>query len=421
MSRTHRSPRVKFLLAGIAAPTLLLGAIGAVPALAAPADASGLWSATTDLSGQALPFQLQLKQSGGELSGHFFDGDRPNTPSTSGSIQDGKVHLEFPSYLASLDGEIKDGTLTAEFKAPGHVYAITAHKAAQTAAANPAPDIAGEWIIPYSSPKGEKAWRLIVQENPATGKTAATILRIDGDTGTLSGSYKDGVFHLSHFAGERPFILDLKKGDEGTLALSLTDGSGTKTLSAIPSAAATAKGLLPDDPGTHTTVKNPDEPLRFSFNDLNGNLVSNTDPRFAGKVVLVNITGSWCPNCHDEAPFLQSLYARHRTQGLEIVALDFEQADQLADPKRLRAFIARYGLGYTVLLGGQPKEVNDKLPQAVGLNAWPTTFIIGRDGKVRGAHVGFTSPGSGARDAEARAEIEKTVSDLLAEAAPAAR
>ena len=409
MSRIHRSARAKFLLAGIAGP-----------ALAAPADVSGLWAATTDLSGQPLPFQLQLKQSGGELSGHFFDGDRPNTPSASGSILDGKVHLEFPSYLAILDGEIKDGTLTAEFKAPGHVYVITAHKA-PPAAATAAPDISGEWIIPYSSPKGEKAWRLIVQENPATGKTSATILRIDGDTGSLSGGYRDGVFHLSHFAGERPYILDVKKGDDGSLDLSLTDGSGTKTLSAIAPAAATAKGLVPDDPGAHTTVRNPDEPLRFAFKDLNGDLVSNTDARFTGKVVLVNITGSWCPNCHDEAPFLQSLYARHHAQGLEIVALDFEQADQLADPKRLRAFIARYGLGYTVLLGGQPKEVNDKLPQAVGLNAWPTTFIIGRDGKVRGAHVGFTSPGSGARDVETRAEIEKTVSDLLAESGPAAR
>ena len=194
--------------------------------------------------------------------------------------------------------------------------------------------------------------------------------------------------------------------------------SGAKTLSALRPAAAAAIGATPEDPTGHTSVRDPNEPLRFSFPDLSGRVVAQGDAQFKGKVVLVNLMGSWCPNCHDEAPFLQGLYKKYRAKGLEIVALDFEQPDQLADPRRLRAFIERYGVSYTVLLAGQPKEVNEKLPQAVGLNAWPTTFLIGRDGKVRGAHVGFTSPGSGARDLETRTAFEKSVTDLLSEAAP---
>ena len=55
-------------------------------------------------------------------------------------------------------------------------------------------------------------------------------------------------------------------------------------------------------------MKDPAEPFRFSFPDMQGQIVSNTDARFRGKVVLVNISGSWCPNCHDEAPFLSALY-----------------------------------------------------------------------------------------------------------------
>ena len=87
-------------------------------------------------------------------------------------------------------------------------------------------------------------------------------------------------------------------------------------------------------------MKDPSEPFRFSFPDLDGQIVTNTDPRFRGKVVLVNISGSWCPNCHDEAPFLAALYKRTAPAGLEIVTLSFEEVDQQASLTRLEAFIA---------------------------------------------------------------------------------
>ena len=171
----------------------------------------------------------------------------------------------------------------------------------------------------------------------------------------------------------------------------------------------------PTDPSRHTSVKDPTEPFRFSFPDLSGKIVSNSDPLFRGKVVLVNIMGSWCPNCHDETPFLVELYRKYHKQGLEIVALDFEEAEQLKDPARLRAFIKRYGIEYTVLVGGETGEAKEKLVQAVNWNAWPTTFFVGRDGLVRGVHAGFAGPGSGELHREAKAEFTKTVERLLAE------
>src|SRR5262249_28335393 len=136
---------------------------------------------------------------------------------------------------------------------------------------------------------------------------------------------------------------------------------------------AIAKGLpQPSDPSRFTSVKDPTEPLRFSFPDLDGKLVSNTDPQFRGKVVIVTIGGSWCPNCHDEAPFLVDLYKKYHGRGLEIVELSFEEPDQLKNPERVRAFNKRYGIEYTVLLPGEPKELNDKMPQGVNLNSFPT-------------------------------------------------
>jgi thiol-disulfide isomerase/thioredoxin len=79
---------------------------------------------------------------------------------------------------------------------------------------------------------------------------------------------------------------------------------------------------------------------------------------------LINVTGSWCPNCHDEDEFLPALYNKYHAQGLEIVALNFEEAEQLADPTRLKALIKEYGIKYTVLLGGETSTAKEKLTQA---------------------------------------------------------
>ena len=164
---------------------------------------------------------------------------------------------------------------------------------------------------------------------------------------------------------------------------------------------ARAKGLPePSDPSRFTSVKDPTEPLRFSFPDLSGRTVSNTDEKFRGKVVIVNIGGSWCPNCHDEAPFLAELYRNTGARASRSCCLSFEEAEQMKNPARLRAFIKRYGIDYTVLVPGEPRELADKMPQGVNLNSFPTSFILGRDGRVRSVHAGF--PGRRAASSTSR-------------------
>jgi len=376
--------------------------------------AAGRWDATADVNGASIPFELQIDGAGAAVQGHFFNGAKPTNPSTQGEFENRHLHLVFPSYAGVLDATVTDGKLDGSYTAGGHATPIHAVKAHVIASADgSAPRIAGEWIIPYHSPKGETAWRLIVHQKG--GAVEATILRIDGDTGTLSGHFDQGVFRLSHYAGERPTLLEVTTRPDGSLGLVLTDQSGRRELSALTAARARAAGATPSDPMNFTTVSDKAAPFSFNFPDLAGKAVSNTDRQFRHKVVVIDVMGSWCPNCHDEAPYLQALYAKHRHEGLEIVALDFEPPDQLAKPDRLRAFIQRYGLTYTVLLAGQPKEAPAKLPQTVNLNAWPTTFFIGRDGRVKAAHVGFTSPGSGQRDLKTKAAFEHQVDVLLAQ------
>jgi thiol-disulfide isomerase/thioredoxin len=144
-------------------------------------------------------------------------------------------------------------------------------------------------------------------------------------------------------------------------------------------------------------------------------MVSNTDARFKGKVVILTIGGSWCPNCHDEAPLLGDLYRRYKGQGLEIVELSFEEADQLKNPTRLRAYIKEYGIEYPVLLAGEPEQLAEKIPQAVNLNTFPATFFIGRDGLVKAIHAGFAGKVMGPVHDRLVEEIDTTLVKLLAE------
>ena len=377
---------------------------------------AGRWDATVVVNDLEIPFPFEIEEDGHLLRGAFFNGELA-IRSTDGRFENGTVFLAFDQYASRIEATYSDGRLEGQYvRGSRPPYPFRAVRAVKTEAASvDAPSIAGVWTIPTESSKGEKAWRFIVRQTGA--EVNGTILRVDGDTGSLTGSYRDGTFVMSHFSGARPLLLEVTLEADGTLRLLRNRG---RELVAVRSDSARAAELdAPTDPSRHTSVEDPDAPLRFSFPDLDGRIVTHEDPRFAGKVVVVSITGSWCPNCHDEAPFLSNLYKTYRDQGLEIVAFSFEEAAQLANPTRLRAFIERYDLDYTFLLAGVPDELGEKVPQAVNLNAFPTTFILGRDGRVRAVHAGFPGPASGSFYTEVLHEVTSQIEELLAEPAEA--
>ena len=147
---------------------------------------------------------------------------------------------------------VKNGVLDGEYgpmlKKNYAVHATRAAAAKKTPANPAAPSVAGQWdLIGVNSSKGEKAWRLILRQSGA--EISGAILRVDGDTGTLTGSYKDGQFVLSHFSGARPALLILKPANDGTLDVSLSALHGFNEMKAVRPDQALAKGLpQPTDP-----------------------------------------------------------------------------------------------------------------------------------------------------------------------------
>lgn len=407
-------------------------------------ELQGRWDAELIHKDVNIAFRLDLEGSGPTLKGTFYDGFRPYEYTTSARYQDGQLVLDIEHYLTTITARFENGRLVGEAVAQNrgvrgeYGFRAVPHdaKAYEKAKAVKAPSIAGAWEIPLAEPssKGEKAFRFIVDQRGA--EVAASILRIDGDTGAYSGLYKDGKWTLSHFDGSRPGVIEVTPRPDGTLEIAqlgqrprratessyenAPDGRYANTLVAYRPEVARAKGFPePSNHLAHTTTRDPNEKFTFAFPDLAGKLHTQDDPQHRGKVVLAIVTGTWCPNCHDEAQYLIQLDKQYRDKGLSIVALNFEEVEQQESLQRAKAFVKQYGVEYPYLQAGAPEEMWEKVPQLLNLNTWPATVFVGRDGRVRAVHAGFASPSTGDFYARQDREFRSRIEQLLAEETPA--
>jgi thiol-disulfide isomerase/thioredoxin len=434
---------VKTILKASTAAALLFGAHTATAADTGAVAIDGRWDAVLVRDGVDIPFRIDINGNGPTLKGVFYDGFQPYDGTTSATFQNGNLVLDVEHYLTTISARLENGQLTGtvvtQNRSSGAGYGFHAVRHVDApAAAGQGPAIAGTWVIPLAAPssKGEKAFRFIVEQRGPD--VAASVLRIDGDTGAYSGAFRDGHWVLSHFDGGRPSVIIVTPKQGGTLEIqqlldhpkpaakaaagseygndATPDGRYAASLTAYRAEVAEAKGLpRPEDFVTHTTASNPNEVFKFNFPDSDGKLVSNDDPRFKGKVVLAVVTGTWCPNCHDEAQYLVQLDKKYRDKGVAIVALNFEEPEQQETLKRQRAFVKQYGVKYTYLLAGSPAQMWEKVPQLNHLDTWPATVFIGRDGKVKAVHSGFASPASGEFHTQLDHEFTTRIDQLLAE------
>ena len=312
-------------------------ALIAAAATALATGFNGTWDATILAGGELVPFRLEVSESPARVC--FFEDTQP-VCSTSAGIEAGKLIAQWDYLNRELRLELTAGGLQGVYHGlrTGHDLVVQAKPHQPPAkASQPAADLAGEWEI-HSKEKPALAWQLLLRQ---TGhELKGTILRVDGDDGTLVGTVQGKHFLISHFSGDRPVVLEGELADDGGLDLRF-EGSA---LFALRPAAARARNLPPPaDPATFARAKDPTQPFRFRLPDLNGRIYTEAD--FRGKPLVISITGSWCPNCRDEAPFLAELYQRYHAAGLQLAAFCFEPADD-TDHAQLRAFLRRFAIRY---------------------------------------------------------------------------
>lgn len=278
--------------------------------------------------------------------------------------------------------------------------------------ANPVFD--GKWEVTFSpgskdSSKAIGKFRHIEQTDYVTG----TFLTETGDYRYLEGMRSGNKLFLSCFDGSHAFLFEAE----------LTNGmlEGTFYSGSHFSEKWTAKrneSYKLKDPEEITYMRNKDELNGFSFLDINNNMVSLSDKQFANKPVIVQIMGTWCPNCMDESRYFSDLYKRYKQSGLEIIALAFEKTDDAEKArKQVMRLKERLNIDYTLLITLQSgkDKASAVFPALNGISAFPTSIFLNKKHEVVKIHTGFNGPATGNEFIIYKERTESLITSLLKE------
>jgi thiol-disulfide isomerase/thioredoxin len=162
------------------------------------------------------------------------------------------------------------------------------------------------------------------------------------------------------------------------------------------------------------------EPFRLTIKDVSAGApygeFNFPSEEYKNKVTIIQIMGSWCPNCLDETRYFLSLYDKYHTQGLEIIAVAYETGkDPAVHLERIKQLQKRLNIPYLIVGGGTSSKTlaSEHFSMLSEIISFPTAIFIGRDGEVKKVHTGFSGPGTGDYYTAYTLETEAFIQELL--------
>lgn len=381
----------------------------------------GPYRATLELPGGEAPFGLEVIAAESGFVLELANGaERTRVENTT--IEDGELVAVFPGYQNSLRARIGRDRLTGHvtlIKAGGKEQVIPfkaelgkAFRFFEDASSDNA-DFAGRWSITFTSDDGKTSPAIGIFEQEHD-RVTGTVVTTTGDHRYLEGQVRGDELKLSTFAGGLAYLYHLQVTEDGRLEGEYWQGlAWHEKIAGERNQEATLEGV-----GPVTTLQSEGDRLEFTFRDPDGREVSLSDERFQGKVVLVTIGGTWCPNCHDEAKFLVPFYDEYKDKGFEIVALMFERHGEFEKAaSAVRGYRRDLGINFPTLVAGvaEADDVSSKLPMLSGVYGYPTAILLDKQGTMRDTHTGFSGPATGKHYEEYIEEFTAKVNELLAE------
>jgi peroxiredoxin len=261
----------------------------------------------------------------------------------------------------------------------------------------------------FESGKTERSVAVFKQ----TGRQlTGTFLKESGDSRYLQGSVEGNKFYLSSFIGSTPGYYTGEVHADGTIE---GEQIGSKIHNQFRGKRDSYAAL--PDPYKKLDVGERKKLASFSFPDISGNMISLSDEKYKNKVVIIPITGTWCPNCIDEAIFLSPWYLENKDRGVEIMTIHYErQSDTAYSRKVMRRFRDRFKIQYDQLFGGIANS--DTVRRTLGLpefKSYPTTLFVDKKGNIAKIHSGYSGPATGKFYDEFVKEFNAEVDRLLKE------
>ncbi len=424
-------------LAGCSSPSTPASETATGGAAAPPVLAPGPWRGVLAAQGQEIPFLFEVKTEAGQpvvyLINQGLHGEerlRCDDIKSAGDSTTIRLHA-FDAALvvrAAGTGKLKGTWVKYDSKTPYRVPLTATAGAQELFAAAKSSEKMGSFGGTWRASFGEGTERY-----PATGvftqtgdKLTGTFLTTTGDYRYLSGRVSGQDMRVSTFDGSHAFLFTAHNGPKepvditkeyapNTLFGDFYSGkAGHETWTAVPD----PKAKLPDA-DTLVYLKKGENRLNFKFpNVLEGGSIAPTDAKYRGKVVVLQILGSWCPNCMDETNFLAPWYDKNKARGVEIIGLGYERSgDYAVSGPKLRGMRERFKIGYDVAFAGVSNKdsVARSLPQLAKFLAFPTTIFLDKKGNVRKIHTGFSGPGTGKYYQEEIAGFNREIDKLLKE------
>jgi thiol-disulfide isomerase/thioredoxin len=270
--------------------------------------------------------------------------------------------------------------------------------------------INGKWDMIFDEEENPYPAVGIFEESDE-GFIKGTILTETGDYRYLNGQSNAGSFKFQTFDGAHAFLF---KGEiEGDSMLG-EFRSGPKYRVRFR-AKKNAQAALRDAKSL-TRIKDPEALKNMCFLDKLGQQICLNDPTLVGKGIIIQILGSWCPNCRDEALLFQEFYQKYHADGLEILGLAYEYArDTNIAYQSIEKMRAHLGIEYDVIYGGYASKqiASEKFWMLSDILSFPTAIFINSRGEVSEVHTGFSGPGTGEVYEEYKRELELLVKSLL--------
>jgi peroxiredoxin len=383
---------------------------------------TGIWrGALTTKSGTEIPFNFDVKDTAGKQQLAIINGVE-RFKVTDVTSQGDSVFIHMPLFNSEFKLKPTGAKLAGAWvKHLANQDVLTPFAAEPNTTwrflknpEKPAFNVGGRWSAIIG--EGEGADTTVGEFKQDGAKLTGTFLTTTGDYRYLEGIVAGNKLFLSCFDGGHAYTFTATVKDDKTI----TDGKFYAGYSASESWAAVkdANAKLPDAYSL-TALKPGFKKIDFSFKDINGNTVSLQDARYKNKVVIVQILGSWCPNCMDETAYMVNYYKKYQAKGVEVVGLAYERSTDFAkSQKALLQVKNRFNVPYPLLITGYTSdraETSKSLPMLSKVVGFPTTIIIDKSGDVRKIHTGFSGPGTGEYYTEFTNEFEKLTDDLLAE------